>query len=256
MRPVTRCTRSGYIAKFLTERSLKMKVRTLWLVVAIAVSSLVAAAQAPSGNNGGLEAVLASMDKASASDKTIQCRFEWDQFTKVVNDIDKQEGTIYFRRAGNSVEMAAHIESPDTKIVVYSQGMVRVYQPKIDTEQRYSAGANRAEFDSFLVLGFGGRGHDLGKSFDVQYGGTETVDGVNTAQLVLVPKEDKVRQMFNKILLWIDPDRGISVQQKFFQPSGDYRLAKYSDIKINQKLPDHAFEIKTHLKTKIETPKG
>jgi outer membrane lipoprotein-sorting protein len=37
------------------------------------------------------------------------------------------------------------------------------------------------------------------------------------------------------------------VQQKFIQPkSGDYRLAKYSDIRINQKLPDDTFKIKAH----------
>ena len=90
----------------------------------------------------------------------------------------------------------------------------------------------------------------------MQYGGEENVGGVNTSKLVLVPKEDKVRNMFSKIVLWIDPARGISVQQEFFQPSGDYRLAKYSNIKVNQKLPDDAFKIKTTSKTKVVTPNG
>lgn len=196
------------------------------------------------------------MDKAAAELKTVQSTFEWDQFTKLVNDTDVQSGTIYFRRAGNELQMAAHIEKPDNKIVVFSNGMVRIYQPKIDTEQRYDAGKNREAFESFLVLGFGGRGHDLSKSFDVQYGGSETVQGINAAKLMLVPKDPKVKNMFNSIVLWIDPARGISIQQQFFQPSGDYRLAKYTDIKMNQKLPDSAFKINTTRKTKVETPNG
>ena len=235
-----------------------MKARALSVVLAIVISCTAFAAPQPqaAGNGGQLEAVLTSMDKAAASFKTIQCTFEWLQFTKVVNDTDTQNGTIYFRRSGNNIEMAAHIEKPDTKIVVFSNGIVRIYQPKIDTETRYDAGKNREEFESFLVIGFGGKGHDLSKSFDVQYEKSEPVDGVNSAKLVLTPKEDKVKNLFNKIVLCIDPALGISVQQQFFQASGDYRLAKYSEIKVNQKLPDDAFKIKSTNKTKIVKPNG
>ena len=229
-------------------------VRKACAVLALAVSCAVAASA--QGGNGQLEPVLASMDKASASFKTVQSDFKWDQYTKVVNDTETQNGTIYFRRTGHGVEMAAHLEKPDTKIVVFSDGLVRIYEPKRDVETQINANKNRAQFESFLVLGFGGRGHDLDKSFDVQYAGTEQVDGINTAKLVLTPKEANVKNMFSSIILWIDPTRGVSVQQKFIQPSGDYRLAKYSDIKSNQKLPDNAFKIPTTRKTTIERPQG
>jgi outer membrane lipoprotein-sorting protein len=56
--------------------------------------------------------------------------------------------------------------------------------------------------------------------------------------------------------LWIDPARGVSVQQQFFEPTGNYRLAKYSDIQINQKLPDNAFKLKTTAKTKFISPQS
>jgi outer membrane lipoprotein-sorting protein len=64
-----------------------------------------------------------------------------------------------------------------------------------------------------------------------------------------------VKNMFQLITLWIDPARGISVQQKFDQ-SGDYRLAKYTNIKLNQKLPENVFKLKTTGKTTIVTPNG
>jgi len=46
------------------------------------------------------------------------------------------------------------------------------------------------------------------------------------------------------------------VQQQFFEPSGDYRLAKYSDIEVNQKLPDNVFKLKTTAKTRVVSPQG
>jgi len=95
------------------------------------------------------------------------------------------------------------------------------------------------------------------KSFDVKYAGSETVGGINAAKLELVPKGERVRNVFAKLYLWIDPARGISVQQQFVEPSGDYRLAKYSDIKLNQKIADSAFKLKTSGDTQfISGPKG
>ena len=54
--------------------------------------------------------------------------------------------------------------------------------------------------------------------------------------------------------LWIDPARGVSVQQKFAEPSGDYRVAKYSNIEINHKISGDVFKLKTTGHTKVIKP--
>lgn len=203
---------------------------------------------------GSLETVLNSMDRAAANFKTAEATFVWDQFSKVVNEHDIQKGTIYYRRPGNEVEMATDITVPAKKYVLFNGGKVDVYQPDIEQVTEYSAGKNKAAFESFLVLGFGGRGHDLAKSFDVRYDGTETVDGVQAGKLTLTPKQAKVRNMFQTIILWIDPARGISVQQQFIDSNGDYRLAKYGNIKLNQNIPGDVFKLKTSGKTKWVRP--
>jgi hypothetical protein len=40
------------------------------------------------------------------------------------------------------------------------------------------------------------------------------------------------------------------------EPSGDYRLAKYNDIELNQKIPDTVFKLKTTSRTKTVSPQG
>ncbi len=221
--------------------------------IAVAFVVLVVALAAHAQN---LEAVLNSMDKAAAEFKTAQTEFVWDQFEKVVGEHDYQKGTMYFRRQGDDVQMAADITSPDKKYVLFTGGVVSVYVPKAGQVTEYNAGKNKADFETFLVLGFGGRGHDLAKSFDVKYSGMEPVQGVNAAKLDLTPKSQKVANMFQTITLWIDPARGVSVQQLFTEKSGDYRLAKYSNIQPNPKLSNDVFRLKTSGKVTYVRPNG
>ncbi len=225
--------------------------KTLFAFVFVLFIVAGCAAQA---NNAQLEDVLNLMDKTAANFHTLETDFVWDQYQKVVDEHDQQEGTMYFRRNGNNVEMAAAISKPDVKQVLFADGVVQVYQPKIDQVTKYNAGKNKADFESFLVIGFGGRGHDLLKSFEVKYSGNETINGVNTYKLTLTPKAERMRNMFATIILWIDQNRGVSVQQRFNDASGDYRLANYKNIKMNEKLPADVFKLKTTGKTKIVTP--
>jgi len=221
----------------------------LFLVVLLAISAF-------SQPSPELEKILDQMDKTASAFRSTQTDFIWDQYQKVVDETDTQKGKVYFRRSGDETQMAADIEEPDKKYVLFSDSKVQIYQPRIDQITVYNAGKNRAEFESFLVLGFGGSGHDLLKSFDVKYLGTEKIGDVTAAKLDLTPKSQKVRNTFAHIVLWIDPARGVSVQQQLFEPSGDYRLAKYSSIELNQKVPDSVFKIKTTPKTKTVSPQG
>jgi outer membrane lipoprotein-sorting protein len=222
---------------------------------AIMISLVVASAQTPDSDE--LQRVLSQMDKTAANFRTTQAAFVWDQYQKVVDEHDLQKGTVYFRRAGNEIQMAAEITSSDSpKYVLFTDSKVEVYQPKIDQVTRYNTGKDRGTVESFLVLGFGGSGKDMLKSFDVKYIDAEKVDGADTAKLELVPKSPKGRNTFDHIWLWVDTSRGVSVQQQLFEPSGDYRLAKYSDIQLNQKIPDSAFKLKTSGKTKVVSPQG
>ena len=220
----------------------------IWLPISMLLLAPCALAE-----SGGEEHVLKQMDEAAARFRTTQASFTWTQYNKVVDEVtDTQKGKIYFRRSGKEIQMAADITQPNAKQVIFADGKIQILQPggQVDV---YDASAHREEFESFLVLGFGGGGHDMLKAFDVEYVGDEKIDGVNAAKLDLIPKSEKVKQNFAHILLWIDPQRGLSVQQQLFEPNGDNRLAKYFDIQVNQKISDNVFKLKTSAKTKILT---
>ena len=74
--------------------------------------------------------------------------------------------------------------------------------------------------------------------------GEERIDGQKTSVLELQPKDPKASAMFTSIRLWMDQQRWIPVQIKTTEAGGDYMVLKFANIKMNQKIPDSAFELK------------
>ena len=213
-----------------------------------------------------LESVLKKMDAVAATFRTAQGEFEWQNYQKVIDEVvDVQAGTIYYRRSGKDVDMMANVKKigssatelkAEPRYVLFSDGKVKMYTPKTDQVTVYDLGKNRADLESYVVLGFGGSGRDLQKTFDVSLAGTEDIKGVTTAKLELIPKSEKVRRNYNRMILWIDPNTGIAVRQQFFTPQGDYRLSTYSSIRLNEKISDDVFRLKTTSKTQTISPTG
>jgi outer membrane lipoprotein-sorting protein len=215
------------------------------LILVASVALLLAASAFAQANQADLDKVLNLLDKKSETFKQVQTDFEWDQYQKVVEEHEIQKGVMYFKRSGPNVDVAAVITEPVAKKLVFRNGEVQVYTFKTGEIERHDAGKNRKSFESFLALGFGGRGSDLKKNFDIRYAGTETVNGKSTYKLELTPKTQEVKSMFPLITLWINQQTAMSEQQKLDQGEGDYRLARYSNVNVNPPaLPPSAFDLK------------
>jgi outer membrane lipoprotein-sorting protein len=209
--------------------------------------SLSAQSAAPAGN-GDLQKVIEELNAAAAKFVSAQADFAWDQFTAVVQEHETQTGIIYFERKKGGTRMAAYLKQDNgkdaPKTVIYDHGEVNFYEPMIKQLTTMKAGGNRGQWESFLTLGFGGSGTDLEANWKVSLLGMEPMDGVSVAKLDLVPKEQKVLDMFTHVTIWVEPSRGVSHKQIFYQPSGDLRTATYKDIRYNTPLPADVFQIK------------
>jgi len=229
--------------------------KSLFIVVIVLFAAAAALAQtAPAvqkpADGSDLKAVLAKMNANAANFKSAQADFELETYEKVVEDKTVQKGRIYFRRDKRDVEAAFNLTSPAPKQVVFKDGKLSMYEPNIEQVTERDVSKNKADVESFLSLGFGARGDDLERDYDVSLAGWEPVNAVKTARLELVPKNEKLRKTYNKITLWIDPDRDVLLQQQFFEPSGNYRLTRYTNMKVNGKISDDAFRLKTTGKTR------
>ncbi len=193
-----------------------------------------------------LDKVLRQLDASSVKFQSTEADLKWDFFEKVVRDTTTQTGSIYFVRTGSTTDMGALITSPGKKYLHYSNGKGEMYDALAKKATPLDAGANRSKVESFLALGFGGSGKDIEKSWTVTLQGNETIDGVPTVKLDMVPKDPATAQTFTHIQMWIDTARDIPLKQISFAPEGDTRTAYYTNIRYNTKVDTKKYAAPKH----------
>ena len=215
----------------------------------LAVSSVSLHAQPKPGH---LDEVLRQMDAASLKFQSAEADIRRDNYERVVKETTTQTGTIYFKKKGGSTVMGVRLVTPSLKLVEFRNGIVRLFDPGTDHLTIINAEKNRAQFESFLTVGFGGSGTDLAKAWKISDLGEEVVDGVRTAKLDLVPKDPAVLANCTHMTIWVDPLRAVELKQSLYEPSGDYQTAVYTNIKYNQKIDEKLYQIKTSSKTTVD----
>jgi outer membrane lipoprotein-sorting protein len=198
-----------------------------------------------------LQQVLAHMDKAAADFKSMTAKVTYVTHTDVLNENDTETGTVTMKVQGGEVQGRVDFTAPDIKIVTFEKRKLQEYLPKIKTLRIYDLEKHGEQLDSFLRLGFGTSGIELAKDYDVTVLGTE--DGATRLQLK--PKAADLRQYVSKVELWI-PEQGdpYPLREKIYEPSGDYRSATYSDLKINPSLKTDALRLDLPAGVKTEHP--
>ncbi|MGO9316731.1 MAG: LolA family protein [Terracidiphilus sp.] len=199
--------------------------------------------------------VLRRLDQAATSFHSTSADFQFDSVeTDPIPDKDVQKGTVYYERKGSAFQMAAHINEengkPVPKVYVYSGGVGRLYEQLID---QVTTLTKVGQYESWFMLGFGASGKDLEQKWEINYLGSETLDGVKTEELELVPKDPAIRKNLPKVTVWMDTERGVSLKQIFDEGPGHYRVCVYFNIKVNQPLPPGVFTLKTDKKTMYVT---
>jgi outer membrane lipoprotein-sorting protein len=207
----------------------------------------------PCANARGLDEVLASMDRAAASFRDMSATLKRIDHTAVINDTSEEIGNVRMKRPSRKVHVLIEFTEPDPRTLSFQGQKAEIYYPKIKTVQVYDLGKYRQLVDQFLLLGFGSSGKELRKSYSLRVVGEDKVSGELTTRLELLPKSKSARKHLDKVELWISTS-GYPLQQKFYQPSGDYVLITYSDLKINPDFPEDALKLKLPGDVKREYP--
>ena len=201
-------------------------------------------AAATSAHSQGLPQVLARMDRAAAGFKAMTAQVTYITHTDVLNEDNKETGTATLKKVqADDVQGLVEFVTPDRKTVAFEKHSMRVYYPKINTLQIFDLNKSTDPV-RFVLIGFGVSGSELAKDYDVS---VLPNDGAisNSVHLQLIPKSADAKQYMTKVELWI-PEQGdpYPLREKITQPSNDYRLVMYSDLKINPPLKQDALQLK------------
>lgn len=177
-----------------------------------------------------LDTILVRMDKAAPTFHGMSASVDMVEYQKILDDRTTDKGTLKMQRKGKNVR--AIVTFPD-RIIGFLGDIVRVYFPNTNAFQDYKIGENSSVLNQFLLLGFGSSGTELAQSYNITLERNENVAGHQTSKLVLIPKDPKVKERLSKVNIWIPIDGGNPVQQQFYEPSGNWRKATYSDMVLN-----------------------
>ncbi|MGA2252281.1 LolA family protein [Terracidiphilus sp.] len=220
-----------------------MRARKLLFFLSLAAPFLFVIAAPISAKADDLHSVLDRLNAAAKKFHSVSANLVFDTETQdPIPDSDIQKGIAYYQRDGSNFKMAAHFNDrnghPVKTAYNISGGAIHFF----DGTEVHTVDA--AKWQSYLILGFGASGTELADKWDIKYLGSSVLDGVNVAQLELVAKDPQVRKNIAKVIIWIDPDRGVSLKQRFDESASAYRICTYTDIKVNTPLPKNAFDLK------------
>jgi len=190
------------------------------------------------------------MDAAAQNFRALSADMKRVQFTAVINEASEMQGIMRLKRIKNGTMGIVEFQQPEQRTVYVKGHDVQVYYPKANTVEIYDASKYTSNIDQFLLLGFGTSSAELQKSYDLKAAGEETVSGMPTTRIELIPKTDELKKLITKIELWVPEGQANPIQEKVTEPSKNYELVTYSDIKVNPALPDSAFELKLPPKVK------
>ena len=192
-----------------------------------------------------LAGVFARMDQASAKFKDLTADVKKVSYEAALKEQTVDAGKIAVKvPKRHQYLMLVDFQEPDKKQVGVRGTIVEIYYPNSKIVQDMELGkANRSQVEALLLLGFGSNSKDLLDAYTVKYGGAETVMDQKTMRIELTPKSKEVAAQFPKFELWISDQTGISVQQKMYMLGGDYSLATYTNMKINQNLSDSVVKL-------------
>lgn len=182
------------------------------------------------------------MNDAAKHLRTVEANLEYTTVTVLVNDRSTETGQFLMRNPKNP-DILIQFTQPDPKTILFRHGEAEIYYPKLKRVEQYNLQRQSGLVQQFLLLGFGTDTPSLKAAYDVKLIGEEDLQGESTAVLELTPKRLEVQSQLSKIQLWVSEDSWLPAQQQFFEPSGDYLIAYYTDVKVNKPLAGSSFTI-------------
>lgn len=220
------------------------KIARIAVVVLSLLFALPTFPQNRSRSNWTKSQIIEALNRAAGHFNTLTAKLEYTKVTAVVDHKAVEHGRLTYDKDGR---VLVEFDNPEPKKMLFTKNKAFYYLPKINTIQEFDLSKHRDKVEQFLLLGFGTKGDDLEKAYVITVLGETKLGDDMVLQTELTPKDDRIRGHLHKIHLWFDMASWVPVQQKFFEIGGDYISTRYTEVKVNVRLPG---------KLKLNAPRG
>ena len=186
---------------------------------------------------------LALMDRFSKNFAGAKATIHSTTHTVGVPEDEVETGTIFVKRSGGKTQFLIAFASPNIYTAAVRDQIAEVYYPKLNEIHEYDLRAYKDIAQKLFLLGFGMPGSELAANYEIRNVRHETIDGQSATHVELVPKAPEVLKQLKRVEVWISDATQCPARQTFYLPDGGFRMAQFSNMEVNPKLPGSAFDL-------------
>lgn len=200
------------------------------LIYVLSLLSFISMAQAPQQSE-----IINQINEASVQMQSLECDFVQTKFLSILNDTMVSEGKMYYQQAN---KLRWEYVSPYTYTFILNDNQVLLKNDNradvIDVNQNKIF----KEIARMMMNSIVGTCLSDEKSFktSVEVTGKDWV-------ATLIPQKRDMKQMWNKLLLHINPEMKVVYKVEMHEPSGDYTIIDLINIKTNNQISPAIFDI-------------
>ncbi len=195
--------------------------------------------------NGKLDEVLANMERAARTIKTIEADMLQEKRDLQIGGKEVYSGKIFFLHDKNCDKVRINYDRPPGQVVAVLCNEIDLYQPSINqmiiTSRQAQASKNQ-EF-SFIATPYTSV-PQLKSQYNIAYLGDEQLGSNSTAKLELTPKR---KSSVQKLTLWVDQSSWLPIKYQVVEKNNNVTTFTLSNLKKNQKIS---------LEFKVTVPRG
>lgn len=200
------------------------------LICVLSLLSFISMAQAPQQSE-----IINQINEASVQMQSLECDFVQTKFLSILDDTMVSEGKMYYQQAN---KLRWEYVSPYTYTFILNDNQVLLKNDNradvIDVNQNKIF----KEIARMMMNSIVGTCLSDEKSFktSVEVTGKDWV-------ATLIPQKRDMKQMWNKLLLHINPEMKVVYKVEMHEPSGDYTIIDLINIKTNNQISPAIFDI-------------
>jgi outer membrane lipoprotein-sorting protein len=176
--------------------------------------------------------ILKRWDVAAKDFHAFSADLKQTSYTKVVGHKSLQTAIIRLERTDKGVFGIVRYTSENPHTIHFAGNTIEDFHPVANQLDRYDVKKYSSAIRDGLMLGFGTSGKDVRNGYLVKDDGSEMIGSRRTTHLELTPKEQKAKELASKIELWIPEGENNPIQAKSTEPSGNYEMFEYSNVKL------------------------
>jgi outer membrane lipoprotein-sorting protein len=205
-----------------------------------------------------VDSVLAQMEKSNANYPYIQAKIETKTYTAFVSSFDDPKiGKVWISRTGNAPrQIRIDYDKPVKEQLLIDKGKFTKYAPTTKMATVFNFNKEDQPEGECILLGLCQSSARIKQNYTISISNPETIAGVKTTVVELVPKEGKRAANIKSIRLWLDSAKGYPIQSRVYTPNGNYRNSTFTEISISAKpFSASQFDLKIPKDADIQTLK-